>query len=60
MENELIKVKIVKADEHSWYKDKIGQIFEVKEFTEHFYTYKNRYGIAKSNCEVIKESEKPA
>lgn len=55
--NNKILVQIISADVSSWYKNRIGDVVEVTEFTEYFYKLDERHAIAKDNCRIIDEDE---
>lgn len=52
---EKILVEVVKSSENSWYKNKVGQVVGVSEFTEYFYKYDENKAIFKEHCKVVDE-----
>ena len=55
--SDTFKVRVTGAcHEHCWYKNKIGQKFDVQEYSGNMVTIKTGSGIYKSDCEIVEDN----
>jgi len=54
-----MKVKIIKCNSDVWYKDRIGETFEINDsYNDRYYEKGTNCGILKSDCEIIPDEKK--
>lgn len=57
MSDKTFLIEITSADKNSWYKNKIGCVLEVQEYSEHWFVYNGNRAIAKDNCQIVDEDK---